>query len=250
MGSLCSRQAPPPPPHGEAYSASVRVAADADTMWSILSDLQASAHAVEAVQSFAYVVGVDENESSSPGKQQSYSSSYNSNDTKFAVGTIVKEIRVYNGKTYTCRRQIVDIVDSSAAAAAAAAAAADDMNEQQQQQPQFRSVSFSTMTDASRISRHVTNTSTLTVVAVPLPDTNNNSITTRTNNTNENIDTSGGSCSCELVGTMAFSSSGNVFFSILVSCYKLCRNFKPDPYFQKELEDLAAAAEARMAAKQ
>jgi hypothetical protein len=99
VGGLCSKSSSPPAPYGLVYSASVRVAADADTMWSIVSDLQASADAVQAVQSLAYGNNVD--------KQQQQQNSDNTT-TKFSVETIVEKTRVYQGQglglsTTNCR---------------------------------------------------------------------------------------------------------------------------------------------------
>jgi hypothetical protein len=237
----------------------VRVAADADTMWSIVSDLQASADAVQAVQSFRY--GNDDD-----------------HVDKFAVGTVVEETRVYQGRAFACRRQIVDIVDenndhrnknnntqqSSPRRVTAAPQRSTDVEnsnkeeqqtqtqqqQQQQRQHQIRSVSFST---ASTIDRgYFSNTSTLAVVplmALPLSSDDN----ADTDSTDFLRSSSSLPCCCELVGTMAFSSSGlvGVVASMCLSCYWNpcnCYNIKQQPHinFIRELQDLAAAAETKM----
>lgn len=111
---------------GVAYSASVEVKADADTMWSIVSDLKATADAVSSVQDFAYL---DRDRTS-----------------KFEVGTTVRETRVYkNGKT-AIRRQIIALSAES--------------------HSNSRSVSFSTSLDNPKLTVcfDFSNTSTLTVV--------------------------------------------------------------------------------------
>ena len=82
MGGLC--------PSGMASSASVEVAADAETMWSIVSDLESSAAAVTAVKHFSYL-----DRAGSKGH--------------FEVGTTVQETRAYKRDEIVCRRQIVAI---------------------------------------------------------------------------------------------------------------------------------------------
>ena len=183
MGGLC--------PSRIATSASVEVAADADTLWSLLSDLEESAAAISAVRDFAYLDRA-------------------SSKSRFQVGTVVRETRVYQGDACVCRRQIVAISDPPQERQADASPA------EQQQQYTPRSVSFSTSLDkAAHMSNEFSNTSTLTVVPLT-PD------------------------SCELVGTYAMKSSGvvvRVWF-----CWWRLKNMSTDDYFVQELEDLAAAA--------
>jgi len=185
MGGLCLS--------GVANSASVEVAADADTLWSVLSNLEESAAAISAVRDFCYL------DRGAKGR--------------FQVGTVVRETRVYQGDEYVCRRQIVAISDPPPQAKNGAAHAPP--LEQQQQ----RSVSFST--SVPQMSNNFSNTSTLT--AVPLtPD------------------------SAMLVGTYAMTSSG--LGMMVYSCWwELCRKVSSEDSFVKELEDLAAAAEKKMA---
>lgn len=178
-----------------ANSASVEVAADADTLWSVLSNLEESAAAVSAVQDFCYV------DCAKGGR--------------FQVGTAVRETRVYQGDEWVCRRQIVAISDPPQEQAKDGASAPE------QRQQQQRSVSFSTSLDKAQISGDYVNTSTLT--AVPLtPD------------------------SAMLVGTYAMRTSG-LGMMVYFCCWKLCEKESSEDSFVKELEDLAAAAEKKMA---
>ena len=125
MGGICSS--------GVAYSASVEVKADADTMWSIVSDLKATADAVSSVQDFAFL---DRGRTS-----------------KFEVGTTVRETRVHKSGKAVIRRQIIALSDNPA-----------------ESHSDSRSVSFSTSLDnpKSTFWGDFSNTSTLTVV--PLND--------------------------------------------------------------------------------
>jgi len=170
-----------------ATSASVEVSADHDTMWSIISDLEASANAISAVKNFAYL----DRDSKS----------------RFEVGTRVRETRAYKntGET-TIIRQVISISDD-------------------EETP--RSVSFTTKLEEP-LRFDFSNTSTLTVV--PLTDT-----------------------TCELVGSYAVKTSGNIFNLNLLAmnCYfcweRKCDGDKKDKRFIAELEDLAAAAQKKMA---
>ena len=179
MGGMCSS--------GIAYTASVEVKADADTMWSIVSDLQATADAVSSVQNFAYL---------DRGRKST-----------FEVGTTVRETRVvYKNCKTVIRRQIIAISDSNSA----------------ESHSNSRSVSFSTSLDNrnSSVWADFSNTSTLTVVAL-----------------NDKT--------CELVGSMAVKANG-----ILFACGSCCWNFvngSGNKHFEKELNDMAIAAEKKVA---
>ena len=179
MGGMCSS--------GIAYTASVEVKADADTMWSIVSDLQATADAVSSVQDFAYL---------DRGRKST-----------FEVGTTVRETRVvYKNCKTVIRRQIIAISDSNSA----------------ESHSNSRSVSFSTSLDNrnSSVWADFSNTSTLTVLAL-----------------NDKT--------CELVGSMAVKANG-----ILFVCGSCCWNFvngSGNKHFEKELTDMAIAAEKKVA---
>jgi len=156
-------------------------------MWSIISDLEASANAISAVQNFAYL----DRDSKS----------------RFEVGTRVRETRAYkNEGEMTVIRQIIAISDD-------------------EETP--RSVSFTTKLEKT-LRFDFSNTSTLTVV--PLTDT-----------------------TCELVGSYAVKTSGHIFNLDLLAmgCYfcwaRKCDGDNKDKRFISELEDLAAAAQKKMA---
>lgn len=204
----------------DAHSRSLEVGADADTLWSIVSDLEASAAAVAAVRDVAFLRRGDRPNNNH--NQSNSSNSSNHNNHKFEVGTTVRETRVYKAKAYVCRRQIVaiDAVRSDCDGD-------DGDGEDSPAAAVVRSVSFSTWLDpetSSSVIRHrFSNTSTLTVV--PLTD--------RT---------------CELVGSMAATWSGMIS-NCWACCWKCVHGSTEDP-FAAELEDLAAAAEKKFQEQQ
>jgi len=90
MGGLC--------PSGMTASASVEVAADSDTLWSIVSNMKKSCTACPDVKDFAYLERGDKNNiTESSGVD--------------VVGTQARVVRVYNGREFVVRYQITKISD-------------------------------------------------------------------------------------------------------------------------------------------
>jgi hypothetical protein len=192
MGGLC--------PTGIAVSESISVEAPSETVWEVLSNLDAIPSILSSVKDIK-LIDTTTTTTTFDGK------------IPFKVGLKFQETRYHQGKEYTMHRIVTSI----------------------QEDKHHRSVSFycdfSETKELNRAIREICTTSTFTIV---LPDAN---------------DTSSARDRCQLVGSFAIQSAGPWSRPQFRFCSP-CIAAQSRRNFVVELEEYAAAAEARASKQQ